>query len=46
MINALISEIGNSDNIKKESIEGYSIEYATTEAKNSLNRLMYLFPEV
>ena len=46
MINALVSEVNNSDNIKRESIEGYSIEYATTETKNSLASIKYLFPEI
>jgi hypothetical protein len=46
MINALVSEVNNSDNIKRESIEGYSIEYATTETKNSLTSIKYLFPEI
>ncbi len=46
MINSLLSEINNSDNIKRESIEGYSIEYATTETKNVLANISYLFPEI
>ena len=46
MLNALVSETENADNVKRESIEGYSIEYATTEAKNALSKLTYLFPEV
>jgi hypothetical protein len=46
LINALVSEVNNSDNIKRESIEGYSIEYATTETKNSLASIKYLFPEI
>jgi ADP-ribosylglycohydrolase len=46
MIDALVSEIDNSDNVRKESIEGYSIELATTETKNSLATIKTLFPEI
>lgn len=46
MLDFLSSEISASGNIKKESIEGYSIEYASTESKNALDKLNYLFPEV
>lgn len=46
MLDALVSEIQNSSNIKKESIEGYSVEYATTETKNALSVIQLLFPEI
>jgi hypothetical protein len=46
MLDALVSEINNSNNIKKESIEGYSVEYATTETKSALAKITYLFPAV
>jgi hypothetical protein len=46
LLDALVSEIQNSGNILKESIEGYSVEYASNDAKVSLNRITYLFPEV
>lgn len=46
ILTSLEAEINNSSNIKSESIEGYSITYATTETKNALNKLQYLFPEV
>lgn len=46
MLEFLVSEVENSDNIKKESIEGYSIEYASTQAKDSLSKIYYLFPEI
>lgn len=46
MLEALASEIINTDNIKRESIEGYSIEYANTETKDAISRIMYLFPQV
>lgn len=44
MLNALTGEMESSENIKSESIEGYSVEYASTEARNSLDRIQYLFP--
>jgi hypothetical protein len=43
---ALESEIANTDNIKRESIEGYSVELATSETKEALSRIKYLFPGV
>lgn len=46
ILSALEGEINNNSNIKAESIEGYSITYASTEAKASLDKLKYLFPEV
>lgn len=46
MIEALASEIDNSDNIKKESIEGYTVELAQTETKDALDSIKYLFPEI
>lgn len=46
LLESLVSEIDNSDNILKESIEGYSVEFASTETKNKLNSIKYLFPEI
>lgn len=46
MISAIANEVANNTNVKRESIEGYSIEYATTETINSLSKISYLFPEV
>lgn len=46
MLDALVAEIQSSSNIKKESIEGYSVEYATTETKNALSVIQLLFPEI
>lgn len=46
ILEGLSSEIENTDNVLKESIEGYSVEYATTETKNALSGLKYLFPGV
>ena len=46
LISSLVNEIGNNNNVKRESIEGYSIEYANTETIDALSKLTYLFPEV
>ncbi len=46
LIGFLVSEVQNSSNIKRESIEGYSIEFATTESMAALSPINYLFPEV
>lgn len=46
MLEALESEVTNSDNILKESIEGYSIEYASAETKSALNSIKLLFPGI
>lgn len=46
LINAVASEIQNSGNIKRESIEGYSVEFAQTETLSALAPLDYLFPGV
>lgn len=46
MLSYLSSEIENSSNITKESIEGYSVEFASTESKSSLSPIKYLFPGV
>lgn len=43
MINALVSELTNNSNIKRESIEGYSVEYISNEAKSALSPIKYLF---
>lgn len=46
ILTALTAEINNNSNVKSESIEGYSITYASTEARNALDKIAYLFPEV
>lgn len=46
LLEALEAELENNDNIQSESIEGYSITYATAEAKNALNSIQYLFPGI
>jgi hypothetical protein len=46
MLDALSAEIDSSDNIKSESIEGYSVTFETTQSKNALDQISYLFPEV
>ena len=46
LIDALISEIDKSGDIRKESIEGYSVEFAQTATRNALESVEYLFPEI
>ena len=46
MLNYLVAEVTNSDNIKRESIEGYSIEYGSTEAKDAMSSIKELFPRI
>lgn len=46
IIEFLISEINNASNIKRESLEGYSIEYASTESMSALSPIKYMFPEI
>ena len=46
ILTALTAEINNNSNVKSESIEGYSITYASTEARSALDKIAYLFPEV
>lgn len=46
MLEALVSEVDNSDNIIRESIEGYSVERAKPETKSALETVKFLFPEI
>jgi hypothetical protein len=46
LLQALVSEIDKSGDIKKESIEGYSVEFASTETRAALDKLRYFFPGV
>lgn len=46
MLDALEAEVQNNSNVKKESIEGYSIEYASTEAKDALSKIKLIFPSI
>jgi hypothetical protein len=46
LLDALVSELDNSENITKESIEGYSVEKSKPETKNSLDKIKFLFPEI
>lgn len=46
MLEALVSELADSDNKVRESIEGYSVEYSKTTTKNALDSIGYLFPEI
>lgn len=46
ILESLVSELSNGDNIKSESIEGYSVTYVNEQTKADLDGLTYLFPEV
>lgn len=46
LIGALTAEMGNTDNITRESIEGYSVEYASEQTKDALNKIKFIFPGV
>jgi hypothetical protein len=46
MIDALIGELTNTANIKRESIEGYSVEYSSEQTQRALSRIKFLFPEI
>ena len=46
LINAIVSELTNNSNIKRESIEGYSVEYISNEAKTALSPIKYIFAGV
>lgn len=46
LLEALTAELEDADNLIKESIEGYSVEYAKTQTKDALANIRYLFPEV
>jgi hypothetical protein len=46
MLDALAAEIESSDNIKSETIEGYSVTFDSTESKNALDKIYYLFPRI
>lgn len=46
ILGVLESELTKSDNLIKESIEGYSVEFATEQTKDALKSVKYLFPEI
>lgn len=46
LLDALSSEIDNSDQMVKESIEGYSVEYAKPQTKQALDKIKFIFPEI
>lgn len=47
LLEALYAEFKNSSNeFHKESIEGYSVEYARVETRDILNQVKYLFPQI
>lgn len=46
ILSFLENEINDTSNIAKESIEGYSVEYASKASKNALSKLDYILGEV
>jgi hypothetical protein len=46
LLDALVSQIDSGEGILKESIEGYSVEYASAQTKSSLDSIKYLFPRI
>lgn len=46
LLESLVNEISNNDNVQRESIEGYSIEYITEQTKNAMNSIKFLFPGI
>lgn len=46
LIESFIGELNNNEDIVKESIEGYSVEYAKSTSRNYLDKITYLFPQV
>lgn len=46
MLQFLSGEVQNSSNITRESIEGYTVEYASAESKSALAPIKYLFPGI
>lgn len=46
LLDMLAAEVTSNNNIKKETIEGYSVEYTSTETKTALDKIKYLFPGI
>ena len=46
LLESLEAEINNTDNIKRQSIEGYSVEYATTTTKDAFKQIRGIFPYI
>ena len=46
LLESIVSELGNTDNIKRESIEGYSVEYINEQTKDNLSAIKFLFPGI
>ncbi len=46
LLESIVSELSNTDNVKRESIEGYSIEYLNEQTKDNLSAIKFLFPGV
>lgn len=46
LLESIVSELSNTDNVKRESIEGYSIEYLNEQTKDNLSAIKFLFPGI
>lgn len=46
ILDYLVQEIDENSNIKRETIEGYSVEYIRSSANEALSRIRFYFPEV
>jgi hypothetical protein len=46
MLEALVGEIDSSSNLTKESIEGYSVEYAKTQTRDLLDTIKFIIPGI
>jgi len=46
LLEMLAAEIESNDNIARESIEGYSVEYVKSETKDQLDRLAFLYQRI
>jgi len=46
LLASLEAEVSNTQNITRESIEGYSVEFASSQTKDALNKLKLIFPGV
>lgn len=46
MINVLANEVSNNDNVRRESIEGYTVEYWSDDSHKELNTIRGLFQRI
>lgn len=46
MLNILANEVSNSDNVRRESIEGYTVEFWSADSQKELNAVRSLFQRI